>query len=248
MSMLLIESLSLENFSKIPNLNRINLIECKTLNHTVEMIATEYDFEQHSYFLWMQSPHTDRATFMRSQLPFQSAVESFSQPLAAVLSKISTLEMRMGLMANLSEEHGNGNPLRSHKATFRQYLKSLGATDNDLIIAENITVLAFNQSILNYCSTQSASSGAALLGIIEYLYVTVSSNISKTILDRHWVIPGSQSHYSTHETLDVSHSQDLLQLAQSDWDNSRSRSQINQSLILGAHYFWTLYQGLLPCI
>ena len=247
MSTLLIESPNLQNCSKIPNPSRLSLSDCKALNHTVEMIAAEYDFRQHSYFLWMQSPKTDRAAFMYSQLPFQSAVESFSQPLAAVLSKIPTLEMRMGLMANLSEEHGNTTLQRSHKDTFRQYLRSLGATDNDLVMERNIAVLAFSQSILNYCLTQSASSGAAILGMIEYLYVDISSNISKTISDRHWVIPGSQSHYSNHETLDVSHSQDLLQLAQTDWDDSRSRSHVNQSLILGAHYFWNLYQGLLPC-
>lgn len=85
-----------------------------------------------------------------------------------------------------------------------------------------------------------------MLGAIEYLYVGISTTIARTIADRQWAAPGSQSHYAVHEQLDVEHARDLLQLAAPAWDNTHSRRQIAQSLLLGAHYFWNLYEGMQP--
>jgi pyrroloquinoline-quinone synthase len=152
----------------------------------------------------------------------------------------------MALVDNINEEHGRGNPLRSHKATFRQYLQSLDASAVELESPASTNVLAFNQSILNYCLTQSPESGAAMLGVIEYLYIGISAKIAQTIADRRWAPSGSQSHYTVHEQLDVDHARDLLQLAAPAWEHPYQRRQIAQSLLLGAHYFWNLYEGMQP--
>jgi pyrroloquinoline-quinone synthase len=229
-----------------PSLPLDEVAACSSLDQALLTVAEMYDFQWHPYFLWMRSQSTDRHTFRHSQLPFRYAVEAFSQALAAVLARVPTVEARMALVDNINEEHGRGNPLRSHKATFRQYLQSLGATDVDLEMPISTNVLAFNQSTLNYCLTQSPESGAAMLGAIEYLYVGISTTIARTIADRQWVAHCCQSHYSVHEQLDVEHSRDLLQLAAPAWDNLYQRRQIAQSLLLGAHYFWNLYEGMQP--
>jgi pyrroloquinoline-quinone synthase len=220
--------------------------DCSSLDQALLTVAEMYDFQWHPYFLWMRSAAADRDTFRQSQLPFRYAVETFSQSLAAVLARVPALEARMALVDNINEEHGRGNPLRSHKATFRQYLQSLGATDSELADASSTNVLAFNQSVLNYCLTQSPESGAAMLSAIEYLYVGISATLARTIADRQWAPPGSQSHYAVHEQLDVDHARDLLQLAAPAWDHPHQRRQIAQSLLLGAHYFWNLYEGMQP--
>ena len=141
--------------------------------------------------------------------------------------------------------HGYGDRLRSHKFTFHQYLKALGATPEDLKAPCPIPVLAFNQSLLTYTLAQSGTTGAALLGMIEYLYVDISAAIAQTLHQRQWALPGSQSHYAVHEKLDVEHAQELLTLAEPCWRESQSRTQVAQGLLLGAFYFWRLYDDLL---
>ncbi len=231
-----------------PQLIWEDLVHIPTFSGAINRVAEVFDFRRHPYILWMQASSTNREVFRRSQLPFRYAVECFSQPLSAVVARIAFLEQRLPIFENLAEEHGNGVTLRSHKFTFLEYLQALGANSFELDGPCSIPVLAFNQSILNYCLSQSPEAGAAMLGIIEHLYVEISGTIAKTIERRNWVLPGSQSHYATHEQLDTEHARDLLMLAAPVWDDLRWRRQISQALVLGAHYFWSLYNGLLASV
>jgi pyrroloquinoline-quinone synthase len=217
-----------------------------SLEGALQVVEGRHDFRSHPYFLWMAAAGTDRAEFRRSQVPFLFAVESFSQALAAVLARVPQLEMRLTVAENVAEEHGHGKVRASHKATFLEYLRALGATDAELIRGCPVTVSAFNQSLLNFCLVQPYDSGAALLGIIEHLYVGVSASIARTLRDREWVIPGSQRHYEAHEVLDVSHARELLELCEPGFGEPRARAQIALGLLLGAHWFWRLYLDLLP--
>ncbi|HEY9821709.1 MAG TPA: iron-containing redox enzyme family protein [Candidatus Sericytochromatia bacterium] len=230
--------------STTPELTWEDLATMPTLEAAVLRVAEVYDFHHHPYLIWMQTDSTSREAFCQSQLPFRFAVESFSQALAAVLARIPLLEARLPLAENVAEEHGHGDCLRSHKYTFGQYLQSLGATAAELETPCITPVLAFNQSILTYCLSQPGEAGAALLGIIEYLYVDISAAIARTVNHRGWVAPGSQSHYAVHEKLDTEHARDLLMLAAPTWNEPRSRTQVVQGLVLGAHYFWSLYRDL----
>jgi pyrroloquinoline-quinone synthase len=221
-------------------------VSLPSVTAAVELIATRYDFRAHPYFRWMVDPATDVVDFRRSQVPFRFAVESFSQALAAVLARVPELELRLAVAENVAEEHGHGRVRASHKATFVQYLRALGATDADLHHGCPVTVWAFNQSLLDFCLVQPYESGAALLGIIEHLYVGISASIARTLRDRAWVVPGSQRHYDVHEKLDVSHARELLDLCEPAFSESRARSQIALGLLLGAHWFWRLYLDLMP--
>jgi pyrroloquinoline-quinone synthase len=227
-----------------PDLSVEEIAKLPTLDAAVLKVAAVYDFSQHPYLIWMQATTTTRDEFRRTQLPFRFAVESFSQALAAVLARIPAIEMRLLVFENIAEEHGRGEIWRSHKYTFRQYLQALGATAAELDTACTIPVLAFNQSILNYCLTQPAEAGAAMLGIIEYLYVGISRAIAHCLDYRNWTIPGSQSHYVVHEKLDIEHAKDLLLIAAPTWE--QSHQNIAEALVLGAYYFWSLYCDLLP--
>lgn len=231
-----------------PQLCWDELVKFPTLNAAVLHLGTIYDFRRHPYLIWMQAASTSREAFLQSQLPFRFAVESFSQALAAVLARMPILETRMALFENLAEEHGRGERKISHKATFHRYLQALGATASQLETPCTTPVLAFNQSILAYCLTQPSEAGSALLGVIEYLYVGISSAIAHTLLERNWTLPGSQSHYTTHEILDTQHAEDLFAFAATGWDISHSRTLIAQALLLGAYYFWSLYDDLLPSL
>jgi pyrroloquinoline-quinone synthase len=219
-----------------------DIVRCTTLSEAVLMVNNAYDFHRHPYFIWMQAPSTSRSQFLCTQLPICFAIESFSQSLAAVLARTPVLERRLSVMENVAEEHGHGNLLNSHKYTFRQFLRALGATPEDLEIPCPASVLAFNHSLLGYCLTQSSEAGAAALGMLEHLYSSVSGMIARTINERAWAAPGSQSHYTVHEELDVEHARELLTLAESSWEEPRNRAHVAQGLVLGAHYLWALYE------
>lgn len=205
-----------------------------------------YDFAKHPYFRWLANPATTREAFRASQVPFRFAVESFSQALAGVLARIPRVEDRAAIADNIAEEHGRGNLSVSHKYTFLEYLEALGATPKELDQPCPIWVTAFNHSIRNLCLAQPYECGAAALGIIEQLYVGVSATIARSIKERGWVEEGSQRHYAAHEVLDVEHAQELLDVAAPAWDTPRCRSSVALGLLLGAYYFWKLYEDLLP--
>ena len=238
----------MDDFTGIPNLDLTvnDLLHLSSLDDAVSCVATHYDFQRHPYLCWMRKESTTRAAFCQSQLPFRFAVESFSQALAAVLARMPLLEDRLPLANNVAEEHGYGDRLRSHTFTFLQYLEALGASAEEMTAPCTVPVLAFNQSILTYSLTQSAAAGAALLGMLEYLYIDISAAIAHTLHHRQWTAPGSQSHYAVHEKLDVEHAQELLTIAEPSWHSPSARVHVAQGLLLGAYYFWRLYEDLQP--
>jgi pyrroloquinoline-quinone synthase len=235
-----------ETSAVAPRLDVEEVAAQPSLASAVALVESRYDFRAHPYLLWMDEPSTQVASFRVSQVPFRFAVESFSQALAAVLARTPRLELRLPLVDNIHEEHGRGDLWASHKVTFGQYLRALSASPKEVSAPCPVAVRAFNQSLLDFCLTQPHEPGAALLGMIEHLYVGVSRAIARTIHDRSWCAPGSQSHYAIHEQLDVAHARDLLDLAQPAWREPRARQSVSLGLALGAHWFWALYRDLLP--
>ncbi len=217
----------------------------ETLAEAVDTIAREYPFERHPYLLWARDPARTCDEFRRSQVPFRFAVEAFSQALAGVLARMPRLEDRLRVAENIAEEHGHGERALSHKYTFLEYLRALGADEKELEEACPIWVTAFTHSLRNLCLAQSHEVGAAALGMIEHLYVGVSASIARLIHERGWVEEGTQRHYELHEVLDVEHARELLEVAEPAWEAPRTRSYVALGLLLGAYYFWTLYEDLL---
>jgi pyrroloquinoline-quinone synthase len=218
-----------------------------TLEAAVALIDARYDFSRHPYFLWLAESATTRDEFRATQLPFRFAVESWAQSLAAVLAHLTAPEARRAVADNLEEEHGRGNELASHKATFLQYLRALGAAPAELERPCPAGVSAFNQSMLAFCLGHAAEAGAAATGIIEHLYITISGTIARTVNQRGWCAPGSQRHYEVHEVLDQTHARDLLEIAGAAWPDPSARATVALGLLLGAHWFWLLYRDLLEC-
>lgn len=215
-----------------------------SLSSTIEYIHHQFNFKKHPYFLWMRE--TDRESFRDSQAGFRFAVEEFSCAIATVVAKLPNLEERFELAKNFIEEHGGGSLEHSHKHTFITYLKALHINQEKLNAPIPNSVLLFNKSLRGICSIEPFYTGAALLGMIEHAYVDVSAMIALHIHEQKWVMPNSQTHYATHEKLDVIHAQDFFNVIVPFWGNSHMRADIMNGLILGATLFWNLYLSLLP--
>jgi len=224
------------------NISIEDIININSLKDAYLHVARVFDFAQHPYFAWMQS--TDKQSFARSQIPFRYAVEGFSCALAATVAKTAQFERRVGIAENVAEEHGLVGNKVPHKYTIAEFLTVLGVDDNQLDIPCPAGVHAFNESIRNYCLTNSPEASAALLGMIEYLFITISHLVATHIVSAGWTTPGSQRHYESHELLDIEHSQVLFDVSEYDWQHQCKRAEICQGLILGGHYFWGLYNTL----
>jgi pyrroloquinoline-quinone synthase len=192
-------------------LEALHLSSADTFDAAVSRVCRGYDFNNHPYIAWMLDPTTTRQQFTQTQLPFKFAVERFSQPLAMIVARLERTPDRLNIVDNLCEEHGLFPGGRSHVGTFAEFLTALGASADDIkSVAPPVHVHAFNESLLGHCAIRSPEAGAAAIGMIEALYVNISDSISKTILRRKWVLPGSQSHYAVHAELDIRHAKELL--------------------------------------
>ncbi len=230
----------------VPSLDPSALAELPDLDAAVARVEAVWDFQAHPYLRWMAAPSTTREAFCATQVPFRFAVEHFSQALAATLARVPRLETRMALAENVAEEHGHGRLDTTHKHTFLAYLQALGASPEQLASPCPVPVEAFCAAIVDYCLVRSHEESASALGLIEHVYAGIGGTIARTLVDRGWVAPGGQDHYQLHETLDLAHARDLLDLAREAWAEPRLRRRSARGLVLGAHWFWTLYVDLLP--
>jgi len=233
-----------ENQSYIPDSISVEDINnLSSLDDAYQCVAKHFNFAKHPYFIWMT--RTEKQLFAKSQIPFRYAVEGFSCALAATLAKIPELERRKKLAENVAEEHGLIGAKIPHKQTISQFLNVMGIANQELDIPCPTGVHAFNESLRNYCLSNSPEAGAALLGIIEYVFITISNVVADHIITKNWAAAGSQRHYEVHELLDIEHSQVLFDICGNYWSVDLKRQEICQGLLLGAYYFWDLYKELL---
>src|SRR5882762_8094799 len=70
--------------------------------------------------------------FRRTQEQFFFAVTFFPRPMAALVGRIPHPKMRLDILHNLVEEHGEFNEAQFHHNTFQQFLRSIGACPEGL--------------------------------------------------------------------------------------------------------------------
>ena len=61
----------------------------------ISLISSTYNFSQHPYFIWLQSPASSKSQFLETLLPFIYAVEQWSMSISAVIAQIPSVEKRM---------------------------------------------------------------------------------------------------------------------------------------------------------
>jgi pyrroloquinoline-quinone synthase len=215
-----------------------DLSHCATLQAAVEQVAEIYEFKWHPYFIWMRSQGATQTQFVQSQVPFQYAIETFSDAYTAVFERAecpTVPAVPAPIIATI-------NPPR---LAFQRCLQGLAPRVN-LSTACPIGLAAANRQVLNHCLTQPIGAGAAMLGMIEYLYVDVSATLAQIIQHRNWAHQDSDFYCMIHEALELDRSRDLLTLASASWLVPETRDQSARSLMLGAQYLWDLYDGLYP--
>lgn len=213
----------------------------------IDLILSESAYRNNPYFIHLQDGTFNREDFIETQIQFFFAVVFFSRPMAALAAKIPTQELRMEIVRNVWEEHGEGDPLKTHGATFLTLLERLNQIKPSDVEKRVLwpEVRIFNTTLSGACVLDEYLIGVGMMGMIERMFCEISSWIGRAIVERRWLEREQMIHYNLHEKVDIRHSDDFFAILKPVWDsNIASRYQISQGLRLGATVFNSLYEGL----
>ena len=217
-----------------------------SIERLVSSITAEVSRASNPYFVALDEKTFAKDDFVETQIQFFHAVEFFSRPMAALAAKIPTPELRMEILRNVWEEHGEGDVRLTHKATHREFLKRIGNVPPEEIERRALwpEVRIFNTTLAGACVLDDYHVGAGALGIIERMFSTYSSHIGRAVVANGWLEASNMIHYDLHEVVDVRHSADFFAVLASDFEDTRAAYSVEQGLRMGAVVFDGLFRGL----
>ena len=202
---------------------------------------------QNSYFSGLASGEMDLECFRLTQEQFFFAVTFFPRPMAALVAKIPDPKMRLDILHNVVEEHGEFNVDEFHHTTFQRFLTSIGSDVTPLEDHSQWSlwspVRAFNSCLTTSCVLDELEVGVACLGIQEYIFSDVSAIIGKAVVENGWVAADDLIHYKLHAEIDKRHAEEIFAVVEPKWESHRYF--IEQGLELGAYIFDRMFRDLL---
>ena len=183
--------------------------------------------------------------FRRTQEQFSFAVEFFSRPMAALVGRIPDPALRLDVLRNLVEEHGEFDESHFHKTTFLRFLRSIGSDPGSIDRLSLWPCLrAFNSVLTTACVLDELEVGVACMGIIEYAFASCSAEIGSAVVARGWVAAGDLVHYKLHARIDERHASEFFDVVEPRWADPGRRYYVEQGLELGAYAFDRLYRDI----
>ncbi len=210
-----------------------------------EAILSRVGILSNAYFEDLADGTMTLEAFRRSQEQFFHAVTFFPRPMAALVGRIPHPKLRLDVLHNLVEEHGDFQETRFHHNTFLQFLGTLGARSEDLEHQSPIpAVRAFNSILTSACVLDELEVGVCCMGIIEFAFAGISALIGRIVVERGWVPAERLVHYDLHAEIDERHAQEFFAVVEDRWHDAARRHFIEQGLELGAYAFDRLYLDL----
>ncbi|MEW6688773.1 MAG: iron-containing redox enzyme family protein [Pseudomonadota bacterium] len=201
--------------------------------------------ERHALFVRLEAGELSPAQLRALALQIHHVVDHFPRFLAAILANIPDYRVRMPLVENLFEEHGRMNPHAVHVETYAKFLASLGLSAREIGTSRPaVPVVAYNRAITDLCLHYPYPEGLGALGVIEEIVARVSLIVGRFAARNLKPSDGSLAHFGDHETLDVSHSSEIYELAAACYQGETRRA-VEQGLLLGMYYHRRLYTDLL---
>lgn len=219
----------------------------KTMMELVDEVLEEVNYKSNPYFTSLEDKTFDKDDFIETQKQFYYAVTFFSRPMGVLASRIPTPQLRLEIVRNFWEEHGEGDFSQIHQTTFAELLNRLGEVKLDTVEGTHLSpyVRVFNTVLAGTCTLEDYRIGVAMMGMIEHMFSDISGIIGRNILKNEWLTEENMIHYNVHEVLDIKHSKDFFDILVKDWDESdHNKYLIKQGLELGAVIFNNLYRDL----
>lgn len=200
------------------------------------------DVENHPLFLSLFGGKLDRETEQVIALEIHQVVDAFPRFLSALITQIKDWRLRMELVENLFEEHGRSKAAAVHVVTYRSFLHALGIDGARIDAYEPaLPSLCYIRAMLDLCARQPVAEAVGALAVVEETVARVSPIAARFGALRS---TGAKlgSHFSAHEVLDVSHANELYDVA-SRLGESTIEGVI-RGMQLGMYYHTRLYSDL----
>ena len=216
------------------------------MDQLINKILEESNFRNNPYFESLKNKQFLFEDFVETQIQFYWAVTFFSRPMAALAAKIPSTNLRMEIVRNVWEEHGEGNPKNVHGHTFIELLGRLGVNTEEIeskSLSENIRI--FNTCLSGCCVLDDYRIGVGVMGMIERMFCEISTWIGEGMVKNEWIKEEKLIHYNLHKDLDMKHSDDFFDVLRETWGSSEEGDYlIEQGLRMGVKLFNSLYLGL----
>lgn len=217
------------------------------LNDLIQRVLKDTDYSENPYFKNLREKTFEKADFVETQIQFFYAVIFFSRPMAALAAKIPTPELRIEVLRNVWEEHGEGSLTQGHGTTFLEFLKRLDNIPEEDVYLRGLwaDVRIFNTTLSGVSVLDDFIIAVGVLGIIERMFSDISAWIGTGVIENGWLTGDEMIHYKLHQELDIKHSEDFFKILDVPFQKSaENRYLIEQGLRLGATLFNNLYLGL----
>ena len=197
------------------------------------------------YLASLENGSMTRAMFQTSQEQFFFAVTFFPRPMAALVGRIDDPHLRLDILGNLIEEHGEFDASAFHHNTFKRFLASINANAETLDRLQLWPeVRAFNSVLTASCVLDAVEVGIGCMGIIEQAFAGISAKIGNAVVSRGWVKRDELVHYKLHAQIDERHADEFYAVVEPGWTDEARQYLIIQGLELGAYVFDRLYRDL----
>lgn len=217
------------------------------MKETIKEILLEINLINNPYFVNLQNGQFDKDDFIETQIQFYFAVIFFSRPMSALAAKIPHANLRLEILKNVWEEHGEGDLKKAHSNSFIQFLEHIGNISPQEIKKTELwpEVRIFNTCLSGACILDDYMVGVAMMGMIERMFCEISTIIGQASVQRGWLTNENLVHYDLHAELDIKHSEDFFNVVSEAYKkNEENRYHIEQGLQLGATLFYNLYKEL----
>ena len=218
-----------------------------TLHQLIEKVLNETPYTENPYFKNLSDGQFAKDDFVETQIQFYYAVIFFSRPMAALAAKIPSPELRIEVLRNVWEEHGEGQLSHGHGTTFLEFLRRINGTSAEQVHLRGLwpEIRIFNTTLAGATVLDDFLVSVATLGIIERMFSDISAWIGQGIIKQGWLTDKTMIHYKLHQKLDIKHSDDFFRILEEPFKGSaENKYHIEQGLRLGSTLFNNLYVGL----
>ena len=187
----------------------------------------------------------DKNLFKSVQSQFYFAVNYFSRPMAALVSRLPLHKDRVDIIHNIVEEHGDFCISNYHANTFKKFLSTIDVSGEyiDYLQPSHVTNM-FNYTLMGICANEDPIIAIACNGIIEYAFADISALIAEKVIERGWVKKENLVHYNLHADIDKQHAEEFFKIIEPYMKDAQKRNKVISGLRLGAYIFNRLYEDL----
>ncbi len=216
-----------------------------SLKQVTDQMFREEQIENHPLFKALGNNEFDLEQTKQIALQIYHVVLYFPRFLAAILTNMPDYKMRMPLVENLFEEHGKMNVTYVHSETYKEFLKGIGLSEQEIHESKPIIpVIAYNRAITDLCLHYPYLEGLAALGVIEEIVARVSPIVGLYAKKNYGSENKSLVHFTDHEILDVQHANEIYEVVAMEYEGQHKEA-IDRGLHLGMYYHSRLYTDIL---